>query len=92
MDSKNQYIKRVLDYSKKYNESLKRSEQNNIKLSQREIQILSLVAKGLKRNEIADHLMVSQATVKTHLHNIYKKLQVSGKLQAVNLAKMQGFI
>lgn len=92
MDSQNEYIKRILDYSKKYNESLKSSEQNSIKLSQRELEILLLVAEGLKRKEIADCIMISQTTVKTHLHNIYQKLGVNGKIQAVKLAKMYGFI
>jgi len=51
-------------------------------LTQREIEILSLVAVGAKNEEIADKLFVSPHTIKTHLYNIYKKLSVSNRLQA----------
>lgn len=54
----------------------------NKQLTQREIEILSLVAVGAKNEEIADKLYVSPHTIKTHLYNIYKKLSVSNRLQA----------
>jgi len=52
-------------------------------LSKREIEILGMVAVGAKNGEIADKLCISHHTVKTHLYNIYKKIHVSDRLQAV---------
>ena len=52
-------------------------------LSRRETEILGMVAVGAKNGEIADKLCISHHTVKTHLYNIYKKIHVSDRLQAV---------
>jgi LuxR family transcriptional regulator of csgAB operon len=52
-------------------------------LSRREQEILSMVSVGSKNNEIADKLCISPHTVKTHLYNIYKKINVDDRLQAV---------
>lgn len=54
------------------------------KLSKREKEILDLVAKGFRYREIADTLFVSSDTVRTHIYNIYQKLQVNSKLEAIN--------
>ncbi len=51
-------------------------------LTQREIEILSHVAVGCKNEEIAEKLCVSPHTIKTHLYNIYKKINVTNRLQA----------
>ena len=51
-------------------------------LTQREIEILSLVAVGCKNDEIADKLCLSPHTIKTHLYNLYKKINVTNRLQA----------
>lgn len=48
-------------------------------LTEREIQVLDLVASGLSNEQIADHLCVSPRTVERHLSNLYAKLGVSGK-------------
>lgn len=52
-------------------------------LSDRERQILACAAAGRSNKEIADHLCVSVDTVKTHLHHIYQKLSVDGRVEAV---------
>ena len=52
-------------------------------LSDRERQILACAAAGQSNKEIADHLCVSVETVKTHLHHIYQKLSVEGRVEAV---------
>lgn len=52
-------------------------------LSDRERQILACAAVGESNKEIADHLCVSVDTVKTHLHHIYQKLSVDGRVEAV---------
>lgn len=89
---KDKYINKVTALSREYVEKFKDIHKNKIKLSQREIEILSFIANGLKRNEIACRLNISQSTVKTHLQNIYKKLQVSGKFEAIKIGQMYGII
>lgn len=55
-------------------------------LTVREKEVLALVAKGASNNEIAEKLFVREVTVKTHLNNIFKKLNVTNRTQAVLLA------
>ena len=55
-------------------------------LTAREAEVLSLVAQGANNQEIAGKLFVREVTVKTHLNNIFKKLNVSNRTQAVLLA------
>ena len=55
-------------------------------LTPKEKEVLALVAKGASNNEIADKLCVRDVTVKTHLNNIFKKLKVTNRTQAVLLA------
>ena len=54
-----------------------------VKLSPRETTILEQLSKGLNYNEIAENLIISPSTVRKHIENIYKKLQVHSKLEAV---------
>ena len=56
-------------------------------LTRREKQILNLTATGATNTEIAAHLNVSMHTVKTHIYNLFKKIDVSNRIQAVNWAK-----
>jgi len=51
-------------------------------LSQRQIEILALVAVGATNDEIADRLCISHHTVKTHLYRIFKKIKVPNRVQA----------
>lgn len=53
------------------------------KLSDRETEILQLLANGLKNKEIADKLFLSHSTIKGYMYKIYKKLKVSTRSQAV---------
>jgi LuxR family maltose regulon positive regulatory protein len=55
-------------------------------LTNRELQILDLLEQHLQNKEIAAKLFVSPETIKTHLNNIYRKLDVTGRLQAVEKA------
>jgi len=61
-------------------------------LSAREIEILSLVGKGLTNREIADVLSLSRLTVECHIRNIYKKLAVHSRTQAVFEARASGLL
>ncbi|MEQ9309665.1 MAG: LuxR C-terminal-related transcriptional regulator [Balneolaceae bacterium] len=56
-------------------------------ISERELEVLRLVAQGLSNREIATKLFVSINTVKTHLSNLYVKLDVKRRTQAVEKAK-----
>ncbi len=62
------------------------------KLSEREIEVLQLVAEGSSNREIAKSLHISQATVKSHLINIFGKLGVSDRTAAVTCALQRGFL
>jgi DNA-binding NarL/FixJ family response regulator len=48
-------------------------------LTPRELEIVRMVARGLRNRTIAEQLLISEGTVKVHLHNIYEKLAVSGR-------------
>lgn len=61
-------------------------------LTLREIEVLTLVAKGSNNQAIADKLFVKEVTVKTHLNSIFKKLKVSNRTQAVLLAMQMNLI
>ncbi|OOG70774.1 response regulator transcription factor [Algoriphagus sp. A40] len=57
-----------------------------ISLTTREIEILEQTSKGLNYNQIGENLFISPKTVRKHLENIYQKLQVHSKLEAVQKA------
>lgn len=61
-------------------------------LTLREIEVLTLVAKGANNQAIADKLFVKEVTVKTHLNSIFKKLKVTSRTQAVLLAMQMNLI
>ncbi|MGF1751990.1 LuxR C-terminal-related transcriptional regulator [Vibrio makurazakiensis] len=56
-------------------------------LTKREQQIIKLLGEGASNNQIAEQLFVSENTVKTHLHNVFKKINVRNRLQALLWAK-----
>lgn len=61
-------------------------------LSSRELEVVELLAKGGSNKEIAQHLHISQATVKTHLIHIYSKLGVDSRTAAVTAALERNLI
>lgn len=81
------FIKEILESCEQYIANLKRVPQSVVSLSGREIEILSLTAEGLKRDEIALRLHLAAGTVKNHLENIYRKLEVGGRTAAVKKAR-----
>ena len=61
------------------------TKENNLPISDREKELLTLLSKGLLYKEIASKLDITIGTVKQHIHNIYHKLHVSNKTEALNL-------
>ena len=61
-------------------------------LRPREMQVLTLVAKGLANKEIAKNLEISERTVQTHLVNIFRKLQVNSRTEAVLQGLKKGWM
>jgi len=61
-------------------------------LTPREVEIVRMVAEGLRNRAIAARLSISEGTVKVHLHNIYEKLGVDGRLELALCAQQRGLI
>jgi DNA-binding CsgD family transcriptional regulator len=64
----------------------------NEQLTNREVEVLYYMAEGMSNKEIANKLYISLSTVKTHTLNIYGKLEVSSRVQAVTKAKKLGLV
>lgn len=61
-------------------------------LSDREREVLVMLAQGVPNKEIADKLHLAEGTVKNHVSNILDKLQVQNRTQAANLARQRGWV
>ena len=61
-------------------------------LSRREAEIVKMVAAGMRNKEIAAKLFIGEGTVKTHLHAIYKKLGVHGRVELTLYAQEHGMV
>jgi DNA-binding NarL/FixJ family response regulator len=66
------------------------SEKDRKELSQREKEVVSLVASGYRNKEIANKLFISEQTVKTHLSNIFQKLELNDRLELALYAMRNG--
>jgi len=62
------------------------------KLQSRELEVLKLAAKGMSNNQIATELVISKRTVQTHMVNIFKKLEVGSRTEAVLRALREGWL
>ena len=67
-------------------------DQEEISLSKREVEVLEQLSKGLSYTAIAENLFLSPSTVRKHIENSYKKLQVHSKIEAVQKAKNYNII
>ncbi len=61
-------------------------------LTLRELEIVRMVASGLRNRAIAEKLFISEGTVKIHLHNIYQKTAVDGRLELAVYAQRKGLV
>jgi DNA-binding NarL/FixJ family response regulator len=61
-------------------------------LTPRETEIVQMVAQGLRNRGIAERLSISEGTVKIHLHNVYEKVKVNGRLELVLWAQERGVV
>ena len=61
-------------------------------LTEREMEILSLMVEGLSNPQIADRCFISKSTAKAHVHSILQKLCVTKRTKAVNIAMTQGLV
>jgi len=67
--------------------TLNEAELSRLRISSRELEVLQLMAKGLSNQEIAERLFVSLNTIKTHSSNLFIKMDVERRTQAVEKAK-----
>lgn len=67
-------------------------EKEDIKLTEREVDVLEQLSKGLSYNAVAENLILSTGTIRKHIEHIYRKLQVHNKLDAVQKAKRNNII
>jgi len=72
--------------------TIQKEEVEQVKLTKRETEILLHLSKGLNYNDISENLFISPSTVRKHIENIYKKLQVHSKMEAVMKAQKQNLI
>jgi DNA-binding CsgD family transcriptional regulator len=82
----------VTNLRKRYRDKVAVDDVSLEPLSQRELEVLSLIAKGSTNREAAARLFISEATVKTHLLHIYGKLGVKDRAAAVAAAFERGLL
>ena len=64
----------------------------DFKLTIREVEVLEQLSKGIKYSDIADNMFLAPKTVRKHVENIYNKLQVHSKIEAIAIAKLNNLI
>lgn len=72
------------EFVKKLESIVESASENTLVLSSREIEVLKAIIEGLSNKEIGEKLFISVSTVKTHIINIYSKLGVKNRVEAVN--------
>jgi NarL family two-component system response regulator LiaR len=72
--------------------TLNEIELDRLRISNRELEVLQLMARGLSNQEIAEKLFVSLNTIKTHSSNLFLKLEVERRTQAIEKAKRLSLI
>jgi DNA-binding CsgD family transcriptional regulator len=86
------YIAREVYVTPSVDFVLNEAEVNKLGISKRELEVLQLMAEGLSNQEIAGRLFVSLHTIKTHSSNLFEKLEVKRRTQAIEKAKRLSII
>jgi DNA-binding NarL/FixJ family response regulator len=84
-------LARMMDHFSARPPAVLRERPGLAELSDREREVLALIGAGLSNTEIAERLVISMATVKTHVRHIFAKLDVRDRVQAVVVARDAGF-
>ena len=71
---------------------LNETQVEKLGLSKRELEVLQLMAQGYSNNEIAEKIFLSLSTIKTHVANLFFKLDAKRRTQAIEIAKKLGLI
>jgi DNA-binding NarL/FixJ family response regulator len=61
-------------------------------LTPREIEMVRMVARGLRNKEMSERLAITEGTVKIHLHNIYRKLKVENRVELILFAQSKRLV
>ena len=61
-------------------------------LTPREIEMVGMVARGLRNKEMSERLAISEGTVKIHLHHIYRKLKVENRVELILYAQSKRLV
>ena len=85
-------LSRALQHVAKDREEQRQAGQLLGQLTERELEVLRLLAQGIRNDGIAERLFISQQTVQTHVRNILAKLRVHSKLEAVVFAVRHGAV
>ncbi len=80
-------VKKEIYISQNFPFEVNQKEIENRKISKRELEVLTLIADGKSNQEIADSLFVAIPTIKTHITNLFEKLEAKRRTQAIETAK-----
>jgi LuxR family maltose regulon positive regulatory protein len=86
------YVKKLLDHLQPQSDNPSPNQLLIEPLSERELDVLNLMADGHTNQAIADDLLIALSTVKKHINNIYGKLHVPNRTQAINRARELGIL
>ena len=75
---------------KKYTTASKQRSKQKIKLTKREIEVVKLIAQGLKSHQIANKLFISPRTVETHRANLMKKVEANNSIELIKKLEAMG--
>jgi DNA-binding NarL/FixJ family response regulator len=84
--------RKVIDYFTARRRANERQESIPVHLTERELEVLGLAAKGMTNREIADELSISARTAQVHLSNVFGKLGVGSRTEAVLFAIREGWL
>ena len=85
-------IERIIGASSGPNAARKSDALEAAGLTHREVEVLRLIARGATNREVADYLVISEGTVKNHLSNIFSRLGLRDRTQAVMYAREHGLL